>query len=83
MSVLTIVPSKIIPEVTVPAGSVTVPVNVGDSSGAFRSSADCVAVEIGLFASDVLLTFESPTSDFVIPVGELITGEVKVLFVRV
>jgi hypothetical protein len=29
----------------------TVPVNDGDSSGAFRSNADCVAVDIGFAGS--------------------------------
>jgi hypothetical protein len=38
MSALTMVPSAIIPDVTVPVGSVTVPVNVGEASGAFVSS---------------------------------------------
>jgi hypothetical protein len=36
MSAVAIVPSKIIPEVTVAGGSVTIPVNVGESIGAFR-----------------------------------------------
>ena len=31
----------------------------------------------------MLSTFESPTSDLVIPVGVFITGDVRVLFVRV
>ena len=61
----------------------TVPVNVGSAFGAFRSSAVCVAVETGLFASVVLSTFESPTSSFTIPVGVVILGEVNVLFVKV
>ena len=65
------------------AAALTVPVNVGFARLAFRSSAVCVAVETGLFASDVLSKFARPTSVFVIPVGVLITGEVKVLFVRV
>ena len=54
---------------------------VADAS--FASKAVCVAVETGLLASDVLSTFARPTSDFVIPVGVLITGEVSVLFVKV
>ena len=36
---------------------VRVPVNVGEAFGAFRSSAVCVVVEIGLSKSDVLSTF--------------------------
>ena len=36
-----------------------------------------------MLESVVLSTFARPTSDFVIPVGVLITGEVKVLFVSV
>jgi hypothetical protein len=42
----------------------TVPVNVGEARLAFRSSAVCVAVETGLFASDVLSTLDRPTLDF-------------------
>jgi hypothetical protein len=83
MSASAIVPSRIIVEVTVPDGSVTVPVNVGEASGALRSNAVWVAVETGLLASVVLSTFARPTSDFVIPVGVLITGDVRVLLVRV
>ena len=37
MSTLSIVPSRIIPDVTVPEGRVTVPVNVGEARGAFVS----------------------------------------------
>ena len=46
----------------------TAPVNAGDASGAFRSKADWVAVEIGLLASEVLSTFAKPTIALVIPV---------------
>ena len=46
---------------------VTVPVNVGEASGDFRSSAVCVAVEIGLDASEVLSADPKPTIVFVIP----------------
>ena len=49
------------------AGRETVPVNVGEASGAFRSRAVCVAVEIGLDKSEVSLTFVKPTIAFVIP----------------
>ena len=45
--------------------------------------ADACAVETGLFTSDVLSTFERPTSALTIPVGVLIDGDVRVLFVRV
>ena len=38
ISPLTIVPSRIIPDVTVPVGSVTVPVNVGEARGALASN---------------------------------------------
>ena len=41
--------------VTDVAGMVTIPVNVGEARGAFRSSAVCCAVEMGLFVSLVLL----------------------------
>ena len=40
----------------------TVPVNVGLSNGAFKFNAVCVADDIGLFASLVLLTLSSPTA---------------------
>ena len=46
---------------------VKVPVNVGDALFDFKSSAVCVAVEIGLFRSDVLSTFSSPNCVTVIP----------------
>ena len=49
----------------------------------FKSKADCVAVLIGLFMSDVLSTRPKPTSAFTIPVGAVITGLVIVLFVKV
>ena len=52
---------------TVPVGSVTVPVNVGEANGAFRSSAVCVNVLMGLAASLVLSTFPKPTIVLVIP----------------
>ena len=45
----------------------TVPVNVGEANGAFKSKAVCVAVETGLSASDVLSTSSKPTIAFVIP----------------
>ena len=51
----------------VPAGSLTVPVNVGDASGAFKANAACCAVETGLPKSDVLSTLPSPTIAAVIP----------------
>ena len=56
--------------VTDVAGVVTRPVNVGDASGALKSSAVCCAVETGLDASDVLSTAERPTMVLVIPVTE-------------
>ena len=57
---------------------VTVPVNIGLANGASRDStvcalvisaviAACVAVEIGLLASEVLSTSDNPTIAFVIP----------------
>ena len=64
-------------------GNTSVPVKVGFARGALRSSSVWVAVETGFPASVVLSTFARPTSDFVIPVGVLITGDVSVLFVRV
>ena len=45
----------------------TVPVNVGEARGAFKSSADCCAVETGLLASLVLATLPSPTIEAVTP----------------
>ena len=53
--------------VVVKPGTVTVPVNVGDANGDFKSNAVCVAVETGLLASEVLLQFPSPTIVEVIP----------------
>ena len=51
----------------VPAGSVTVPVNVGEARFAFKLRAVWVAVDTGLFASLVLSTFPRPTIVAVIP----------------
>ena len=66
------VPLKLEP-VTAPeavtVAALTVPVNVGDASGALRSSAVCCAVETGLFASLVFVTLPSPTCAAVMPVG--------------
>ena len=45
----------------------TVPVKVGDSTGAFKSSAVCCAVLTGLFASEVLSALPSPTIALEIP----------------
>lgn len=42
-----------------------------------------VAVAEFFVASLVLSTFDSPTSHFTMPVGVVMTGEVRVLFVRV
>jgi hypothetical protein len=78
-----VVPLTVKSPESISAAALTVPVNVGPARLAFRSSAVCPADDTGLFASDVLSTFARPTSVFVIPVGVLITGEVKVLFVRV
>ena len=47
--------------------AVAVPVKAGDAKGAFKSKAVCVAVDIGLPASDVLLTLANPTIVAVIP----------------
>ena len=44
----------IVPAVTL-IPRLTVPVNVGEANGAFKSSAACVKVEIGFEASEVLL----------------------------
>ena len=41
------------------------PVKVGAALGAFKSSAVCVAVEMGFARSDVSFTLDRPTSDFV------------------
>ncbi len=43
----------------------TLPVNTAPAREAFASSAVCVAVDTGLFASEVLSTFARPTEDFV------------------
>ena len=48
-------------------GAGTVPVKVGLASGAIRSRALCVAVEIGVFKSAALSTLFSPTMHFVMP----------------
>ena len=48
-------------------GNTTVPVKVGPERGAFRSKADCVAVETGLLVSEVLSTLPRPTMLFVTP----------------
>ena len=53
--------------VVVNPGSVTVPVNVGDANGDFKSNDVVTAAGTGLFASEVLSTFERPTIAFVIP----------------
>ena len=52
-------------------GAAGIPVNVGETIGAFKSSAVCCAVEIGLLASLVLSTFPKPTFDALIPVAIL------------
>ena len=56
-----VVPVAVNPDV------VNVPVNVGDAKGAFKSSADCVAVDIGFNKSVVLSTLDNPTIALVIP----------------
>ena len=52
-------------------GAVAVPVNVGLARGAARLatrfSAVCVALEMGLLASEVLFTFPRPTMAAVMP----------------
>ena len=45
----------------------TVPVKVGLANGALLSRAPCVALEMGLLASDVLSTLPRPTIDLVMP----------------
>ena len=55
----------------------------GEASGAFSAKAVKDAYETGLSMSLVLSTFPKPTSALTIPVGVLITGEVRVLFVKV
>ena len=56
---------------------------LGDSIVDFKANAEIAASLNGFKASEVLSTFDKPTSDFTIPVGVLITGLVKVLFVNV
>ena len=56
----------------------TVPVKVGFARGAFKSNAACVAVEMGLAASEVLFTLPKPTMVAVMPP----TVPVKVGFAR-
>ena len=51
----------------VAVGAAGVPVNVGEAKGDFKSNAVWVAVLIGLFASEVLLTLPRPTMLCVIP----------------
>ena len=59
----------------------TVPVNVGEANDAFKFNADCVAVETGLFKSEVLSTSPKPTIAFVIPETVPVNvGEVKDAF---
>ena len=53
--------------IVIPFIIVTVPVNVGDAPGAFKSNAVCVAVETGLSISDVLSAKAKYTMDLVIP----------------
>ena len=48
----------------VAVGAVGVPVRAGDTRLAFKSNADCCAVDIGLFRSEVLSTLLRPTSAF-------------------
>ena len=57
-----------------------VPVNEGLFRFAFKSNADCVAVETGLFKSEVLSTFDNPTIDFVRPVTVPVTFRVPDMF---
>ena len=53
--------------VDVKPGTVTVPVNVGDANGDFKSNDVVTAAGTGLFASEVLSQFPRPTMAFVIP----------------
>ena len=53
--------------VVVKPGTVTVPVKEGDANGDFKSNDVVTAAGTGLFASEVLSTFERPTMAFVIP----------------
>jgi hypothetical protein len=48
-------------------GAASVPVNVGLASGANKFNAVWVAVDIGLLASEVLLTLPRPTMAAVMP----------------
>ena len=61
--VLSTLPSPTIPAVMPP----TVPVKVGEASGAFKASAASWGVETGLLASDVLSTLPKPTIDLLMP----------------
>ena len=63
------------------AGAVTVPVKVGDASGALKSSAVCWEVDTGLLASLVLSKLPSPTIVLVIPdTVPVNVGEAKLAF---
>jgi hypothetical protein len=53
--------------VAVKLAQVAVPVKLGEAVLAFKPSAEEVAVDTGLLASEVLSTFPSPTMAFVIP----------------
>ena len=67
--------------VPVCVGAVGLPVNDGESKLAFKSKAVCVAVETGLFASDVLSTLPSPTIPFDTPLTVPVkVGESKLAF---
>ena len=66
-----------------PVGIVTVPVKVGEASGALRSKAVWVAVETGLLASLVLSTLPRPTSPLTKPVGAVIDAPVGIVTVPV
>ena len=56
---------------------------LGEAIVAFKANAATAASLNGFKASEVLSTLDNPTSAFTIPVGVLITGLVKVLFVKV
>ena len=59
----------------------TLPENIGETKFAFKSKADCVAVETGLLASVVLSTLSNPTIDLVIPLTVPVNvGEAKLAF---
>ena len=63
------------------SGRVTVPVNVGEASGAFKSRAVWVAVETGFAASVVLSTDPSPTIVLLMPLTVPVkVGEAKLAF---